>query len=50
MPGFEGTEEELETLLAEGLASKELTADEFWDSVNQQTDSLLAEHRPGKRS
>ena len=50
VPGFEGAEEELETLLAEGLASKELTEDEFWDSVNQQTEALLSERQAGSHS
>jgi Arc/MetJ-type ribon-helix-helix transcriptional regulator len=49
-PGFDGTEEELETLLTEGLASEELTESEFWDSVNMQTDAMLAEHQSGKVS
>jgi hypothetical protein len=42
--------EELDTLLAEGLASKQLTEDEFWSSVSKQTDALLAEHKTGPRS
>jgi Arc/MetJ-type ribon-helix-helix transcriptional regulator len=42
LPGFEGTEQELDALLAEGLASKQLTEREFWDSVDQRTNSLLA--------
>ena len=31
VPGFEGTAAELDSLLAEGLASKELSDDEFWN-------------------
>jgi len=50
VPGFAGTAEELDALLAEGLASKELTEDEFWSSVSKQTDALLAEHKTGPRS
>ena len=50
VPGFAGTLEELDTLLAEGLASKQLTEDEFWSSVDKQTDALLAEHKTGPRS
>jgi Arc/MetJ-type ribon-helix-helix transcriptional regulator len=50
VPGFAGTPEELDTLLAEGLASKQLTEDEFWSSVSKQTDALLAEHKTGPRS
>jgi len=45
-PGFDGTPEEIEALLDEGLASKELTEDEFWDSVKARTDAL---RRPSKR-
>lgn len=41
VPGFAGTPEELDALLAEGLASQELTETEFWNSVSQQTDALL---------
>jgi Arc/MetJ-type ribon-helix-helix transcriptional regulator len=48
--GFAGTQEELNTLLAEGLASRELTEDEFWSTVNEQTDAMLAEHESGPRS
>jgi Arc/MetJ-type ribon-helix-helix transcriptional regulator len=50
VPGFEGTKEDLENLLAEGLASKELSEDEFWDSLNRETDALLADHKAGPRS
>jgi hypothetical protein len=38
--GFAGTPEELDTLLAEGLASKQLTEDEVLSSVSKQTDAL----------
>ena len=41
VPGFAGTQDELDTLLAE---------DEFWDSVNGQTDAMLADHKTGPRS
>ncbi|MGC1614640.1 MAG: hypothetical protein WA736_08145, partial [Candidatus Acidiferrum sp.] len=50
IPGFAGTPEELDTLLAEGLASKQLTEEDFWSSVTQQTDSLLSEHKTGPHS
>jgi Arc/MetJ-type ribon-helix-helix transcriptional regulator len=50
LPGFSGTQRELDALLAEGLASKMLTDDEFWQSVNERTDSLLAEHKSSRRS
>ncbi len=49
VPGFAGTPEELDALLADGLASKELTETEFWGSVNQQTDNMLAEHKTNQR-
>jgi RNA-directed DNA polymerase len=45
-----GAPEDLETLLAEGLASKQLTEEEFWGSVDKQTDALLSERRTGSRS
>lgn len=45
VPGFSGTQEELDALLAEGLASKEIPEEEFWRSVNKQTDALIAEHK-----
>jgi Arc/MetJ-type ribon-helix-helix transcriptional regulator len=50
IPGFAGTPEELDALLAEGLASKQLTEDQFWTSVNRQTDALLSEPGTGPRS
>ena len=46
VPGFQGTPEELDALLTEGLASEELTEAEFWDSLNKRTDALVAEHKP----
>jgi Arc/MetJ-type ribon-helix-helix transcriptional regulator len=49
VPGFSGTPAELDTLLAEGLASKQLTEDEFWGSVDNQTEGLLSKHRSGSR-
>jgi Arc/MetJ-type ribon-helix-helix transcriptional regulator len=50
VPGFAGTPDELDALLAEGLASRELAEDEFWGSVNARTDALLAERKSGPRS
>lgn len=44
-PDFEGTHEELEGLLAEGLASQELTEDQFWNSVDRETNAMLAAHK-----
>jgi hypothetical protein len=45
-PGLAGTSEELDTLLADGLASKQLAENEFWCSVGKQTDTLLREENP----
>jgi Arc/MetJ-type ribon-helix-helix transcriptional regulator len=50
VPGFAGTQEELDTLLAEGLASKELAEDGFWAEVDRETEAMLAGHRTGSRS
>jgi Arc/MetJ-type ribon-helix-helix transcriptional regulator len=50
VPGFTGTPDELDAMLAEGLASKDLTEAEFWGSVNKRTDTLLAEHKSNPRS
>ena len=50
VPGFAGSPEELDTLLAEGLASKQLTEDEFWSSVGKRTDALLPAHKTNPRS
>jgi Arc/MetJ-type ribon-helix-helix transcriptional regulator len=46
---FEGTHEELEGLLLEGLASKELSEEEFWQSVESQTSAMLATSKSGPR-
>jgi Arc/MetJ-type ribon-helix-helix transcriptional regulator len=50
VPGFAGTQEDLDVLLAEGLASNELMEDEFWSLVNAQTDAMLSEHKTGPHS
>ena len=50
VPGFAGTPEELNALLAEGLASKEVTEQQFWASVDKQTDALLKQHKTDHRS
>ena len=46
-PGFEGTREELEALLAEGLNSGDpIEANEaFWNRLRAQTDQMAAEHQ-----
>ena len=50
VPGFTGTQAELDNLLAEGMASKEMTESEFWDSVNLRSDAMLREHKAGPRT
>ena len=49
-PGFEGTEQELEELLTEGLASGEpVEADEaFWDRVRAKTDRMINRNQQSK--
>ena len=49
-PGFEGTQEELEALLAEGLNSGDpVEADEtFWRQLTEKTDQMAAEHQARK--
>jgi Arc/MetJ-type ribon-helix-helix transcriptional regulator len=49
VPGFEGSQQELEALLAEGLASKMLTEEEFWSSVRRRTDEVRAEYKAIRR-
>src|SRR5271154_4884557 len=36
---FDGTQDELEGLIMEGVSSKELSEEEFWRSVDAQTDA-----------
>jgi hypothetical protein len=48
VPGFAGTPEELDALLAEGLASKQLAEDAFWGSVGKETEALLGEQPPAR--
>lgn len=49
-PGFEGLPEELGSLLLEGLASRELSEEEFWDSVDRETNAMLAAYKPSLRT
>jgi len=49
-PGFEGSEEELEQALVQGMASGELSEEEFWNSVEQETGEMLAAHKPVPRT
>ena len=50
LPGFAGTQAELDALLAEGLAAKEITEAEFWSSVDKQTAVLLSGRKTGLHS
>jgi Arc/MetJ-type ribon-helix-helix transcriptional regulator len=47
-PSFEASQDELESLLSEGMASQEFSEQEFWDSVDHETNNLLAAHKPGQ--
>ncbi|HXL21867.1 MAG TPA: hypothetical protein VOA78_05330 [Candidatus Dormibacteraeota bacterium] len=49
VPGFAGTQEELDALLAEGLASEQIAEDEHWSAVDRQTEAMLAERKTGRR-
>jgi Arc/MetJ-type ribon-helix-helix transcriptional regulator len=49
-PNFEGSREELEGLLTEGLASEELSESQFWSSVDRETNAMLAAHKSGQRA
>jgi hypothetical protein len=46
---FDGTQDELEGLMMEGVGSKELSEEEFWRSVDSQTDAMLASYKTGPR-
>jgi len=41
---FDGTQDELEGLLMEGLGSNELSEEDFWHSVDSQTNTMLASY------
>jgi len=47
---FEGSKEELESLLLAGLRSRELSEGEFWDSVDRATNAALTADRPTLRT
>ncbi len=50
LPGFAGTQEQLNALLLEGMASGELSETEFWNAVHKETGSPLADHKTGPRT
>ena len=50
IPGFQGTPKELNALLADGLASEQLSEGEFWSSVDRQTNAMLSEYKANHRS
>jgi hypothetical protein len=41
LPGLAGTREQLDALLLDGMASRELSETEFWNVVDNETASLL---------
>lgn len=43
--GFEGGQVELESLLLEGLESRELSEEEFWDALDRRTTTVLPDRR-----
>ena len=45
VPGFRGTPQQLDSLLAEGMASATLSEQEFWDVVTRETDAACSEKR-----
>ncbi len=47
---FEGTPEELDGLLLQGVTGKKLSEEEFWDSVDRETDALMASYKRGSRA
>ncbi len=49
-PDFEGTSEEVELLLRKGLVSPEVSEDQFWNSVDGETNVLLAAHESEPRA
>jgi Arc/MetJ-type ribon-helix-helix transcriptional regulator len=50
LPGFAGKPDELDGLIAEGLASGELAEQEFWNSVDRRTNALMTPRKSGERS
>ena len=48
--GFEGSQRDLEDLLLEGVASGELSEEEFWESVDRDTNEMLASYKTVPRA
>jgi len=48
-PQFEGSTEQMERLLREGMDSRTLSDDEFWTTVHRETDAMLAEYKRDRR-
>lgn len=48
-PNFEGSSDDLEELLLQGLDSPVLSEDEFWASVDAQTNAMLADYKSQRR-
>jgi len=49
-PGSDRSHEEMEQILLVGLASSELSENAFWDSVESETNSMLAAHQLSLRA
>jgi len=49
-PGFRGSAAELDSLLAEGLASNPVSENDFWSGVDRDTNTMLSEHKGNRRS
>ena len=49
LPGFSGSQEQLDALLLEGMASRELSETEFWNGIRRETGSLLANQKTSPR-
>jgi Arc/MetJ-type ribon-helix-helix transcriptional regulator len=48
--GFEGSQRDLDSLLLEGMASTELSQEEFWDSVDRDTNKMLTSRGPDRQA
>jgi Arc/MetJ-type ribon-helix-helix transcriptional regulator len=49
-PDFDGSGKELEGQLLKALDSKEMAEEEFWDTIDRDTNALLAARKTGPRA
>jgi len=49
-PDFDGSEKELEGRLLKALDSKEMAEEEFWGSIDRDTNAMLAARKTGPRA